>query len=193
MCIPAAAALPFLIASTAVSSVGAVVGGIGAQQQANYQASIDEQNRQRANAQAQDSITNTNLEAQRRYRQQAQTMGNQQAAMAANGVDLSFGTALDVQRDTAMIGAEDIGQIYKAGNERTKGFEVNAFNYASDAAAQRAKGSSALMQGIIGGLGTALGGASQVAMMKAPQGGGVGTKIFSNPAAASFGIDPRFA
>ncbi|MES1971780.1 MAG: hypothetical protein V4472_04920 [Pseudomonadota bacterium] len=164
MCAPVAVVLA--AASTAISATGAVLGGIGAQQQANYQAGIADQNARLANEQARDSIDNTNLEAQRRYRDLAQTKGAQTAAMAANGVDLNFGSPAAIQKDTAMIGAEDIGQIYKAGNERTKGFEINAFNYRSEAAANRAKGSAALVQGIFGGLSTALGGASQAMGMK---------------------------
>jgi hypothetical protein len=158
MCVPVAVALG--IASTVVSATGAVVSGIGQKQQADYQAQVQDQNAKLAEDQAQDSILNTNLEAQRRYRDLAQTKGAQQAAMAANGVDLNFGSATDVQRDTAMIGAEDVAQIYKGGNERTKGFEINAFNARSEAVADRAKGVGALTDGIFKGFATALSGAS---------------------------------
>jgi hypothetical protein len=168
MCEPTTA---LLIASTAISSISAVTAGIGQSQQYRYQAQIADQNARLANDQARDSIDNTNLEAQRRYRALAQTKGAQTAAMAANGVDLNFGSAVDVQKDTAMIGAEDIAQIYKGGNERTRGFDINAFNYKSQAAANRAQASGALMKGIFDGVSTALGGASQVAGMKKPTGG----------------------
>lgn len=159
------------IAATAVSSAGSVMSGIGASQQYRYQAQVADQNAKLANDQARDSIQNTNLEAQRRYRDLSQTKGMQQAAMAANGIDTSFGSAADVQRDTAMIGAEDVAQIYKGGNERTKGFDINAFNYRSEAAADRAKASGALFKGIMDGFSTALSGASQAGSMKAQLGG----------------------
>jgi len=162
MCAPALA-LPLMIASTAVSAGGAVLSGIGQKQVLDYQAQVADQNSKLAENQAQDSIQNTNLEAQRRYREISQTKGAQTAAMAANGVDLNFGSAVDVQRDTAMIGAEDLTQLYKAGNEQIKGFEINAFNYRSQAAGDRARGRGALMDGIFKGLGTALSGASQAA------------------------------
>lgn len=169
MCLPALAA-PLMIASTVVSSAGAIMAGIGQSQQANYAAAVADQNRKQAEKQAQDADENTQIEAQRRYRMLAQTKGTQEASMAANGIDLSFGSALDVQRDTAMIGAEDIGQIYKSGIEKVKGFDTEAWNYGAEASAQRAKGKGALISGIMTGLGTALGGASQVAKMKAPVG-----------------------
>jgi hypothetical protein len=167
MCEPTTA---LLIASTAISSIGAVTAGIGQAQQYRYQAQIADQNARLANEQARDSIDNTNIEAQRRYREIAQMKGAQTAAMAANGVDLNFGSPVTIQKDTAMIGAEDIGQIYKGGNERTRGFDINAFNYRSQASANRAQASGAVMKGIFDGLSTALGGASQVAGMKNPFG-----------------------
>lgn len=158
MCAPVIAAMT--IASAVIGGAGQIMGGIGQGQQLRYASGVQTQNAKIAEGQAQDSILNTNLEAQRLRRDEGQTKGAQQAAMAANGVDLNFGSAVDIQRDTAARGAEDATQLYKGGNERTKGFEVNAFNYKSEAAADRAKASSAVVSGIFGGLSTALGAAS---------------------------------
>ncbi len=158
MCGPAAA---LAIAAAAVTATGQVMNGIGQSQQDRYQAQVDDQNTKLANDQAHDSITDTNLEAQRRYRQLADAQGKQQAAMAANGVDLNFGSPVDLQQDTAMIGGEDVGQIYKTGYQRTHGYDIDAWNSRSQAAANRAKASGALTQGIFGGLSSALGGAKQ--------------------------------
>ena len=165
MCDPVTA---LVVASTAVSAVGSVTAGIGQAQQYRYQAQIADQNARLANDQARDSIENTNLEARRRYREIDQMKGAQTAAMAANGLDLNFGSPVDIQKDGAMVGAEDVGQIYKGGNERTRGFDINAFNYRSQASANRAQASGALMKGIFDGVSTALGGASQVAGMRNP-------------------------
>lgn len=159
MCEPATI---ITIASAAVSAASSVMSGIGKSQQANYQAQINDQNAKLANEQAKDSIQNTNLEAQRRYRQLAQTQGQQQAAMAANGVDLNFGSPVNLQKDTAMIGAEDVGQIYKGGFQQTRGHDISAWNYGSQAAADRAKAKGAMLEGIMGGLSSALGGAKQL-------------------------------
>jgi hypothetical protein len=156
MCDP----VTLMVASTAVKSVGSVVSGVGQKQVLDYQASVADRNARFSQDQAQDSIQNTNLEAQRRYRDLAQTKGRQVAAMAANGIDLSFGSAADVQRDTAATGAEDLAQLYKGGNERTKGFEINAFNARAEAAGDRARGKGALIDGIFGGVASALGGAA---------------------------------
>jgi hypothetical protein len=166
MCLPAAAAIPLAIAATAVTAGGQILNGVGQSQQLRYQARTDETNARMAEGQAKDSIENTNLEARQYLRQKSQLQGQQTAAMAANGVDLSFGSAADVQRDTNMIASEDLYQLYKGGNERTKGFEINAFNYRSRAAGERSQAKNAMTQAIFGAVGTALGGASQVANMK---------------------------
>ena len=157
------------VAATVTSMAGTGVAAIGQAQQGRYEAQVADRNASLANAQANDSIQTTNLEAQRRYREQSRLQGQQQAAMAANGVDLGFGSAAQVQRDTTMIGGEDIAQIYKAGDQRTKGYEINAFNYRSNAAASRAKASAALINGAFGMATTALGGASQLSRLKANQ------------------------
>lgn len=164
MCLPVAALAAI---GTAVSAVGTVVGAVGDAQQANYQASIANQNARIAANQANDAVQNTNLEALRRSRANAALAGEQIAAMAANGVDLNFGSALDIQKDTKMIGAEDLAQIYKQGNEGARGFDVQGFNYRSQASASRAAASGALINGAFGAASTVLSGASQVKKLKA--------------------------
>lgn len=177
MCV---AATPLLIASAALSAGASIYGGFQQAAQARYAAGIADQNQRIAAQQAQDSENNTALEAQRRYRMLAQTKGAQEAALAANGVDLNFGTALDLQRDTAMIGAEDIGQIYKSGAERTRGFDIEGWNYGAEAKALRSKASGAIVGGFLNAAGTALGGASQTSKLKMAQGGGL-SRSFTQP------------
>lgn len=163
--------LPIVLAaaSAAVSASGQLLSGVGAANQYKYEASIAQQNSKIADSQAQDSILNTNLEAQRRYRELAQTKGQQQAAMAANGVSLDFGSAIDIQKDTAATGAEDIAQIYKGGAEKTKSYDISSWNYRSQAAADQAKASSAITGAIFGAASTALGGASQISKLSPPK------------------------
>jgi hypothetical protein len=165
MCNPALI-VPLIIASTAVSTAGAISSSSATANAANYQAKVNDQNAALADQQARDSLDKTNIEAQRRYREQGQLKGQQEAALAANGVDLGFGSALSLQQDTAMIGAEDVGQIYKAGNERTRGYEISASNYRTEAQSNRYKASAAKTEGLFKAASSILGGASQLAGMK---------------------------
>jgi len=167
MCVPVMAAVA--IASTVASIGGQIVKGSAEAQQAKMEGGIARQNAALSNAQAKDSLANTQIEAKRRYQEGAQLEGQQQAAMAANGIDLGFGSALQVQRDTKMITGEDVGQIYKAGYQKARGYEINAFNYSSQAAAAQSKASAAGLGTVFGVASTALGGASQVyGMMSKP-------------------------
>ena len=166
MCVPAA---PLAIGAAVISATGKLVGGISAAQQYRASAQVDQQNAAYANEQAVDAASVTRAQAQRRYREAAQVQGAQTAGMAANGVDLAFGSAADVVRDTKMFANEDVAEIYKAGAEKLKGFDREAWSYRASAAAKRAQASGAITQGIFGAFSTALGGASQVARMKGPK------------------------
>lgn len=164
MCGPAAPILA--IAAAATQAAGTITGAIGQAGNLRYEAGVASTNSHLANDQAKDSILNANLEAQRLRRDQSQLAGQQVAAMAANGVDLSFGSSRQVQENTAMIGAEDAAQLNKATAQRTRGFEINAFNYKAQAVAKRAQAKGAIVGGIFSAVGTALGSASQISQMK---------------------------
>lgn len=159
-----------MIAAGVATAASSIMGGIASANQANYAAQIADRNAKISAQQANDATENTRLEAQRRYRQIADTKGRQQAALAANGVDINFGTSVDLQRDTAMLGAEDIGQIYKAGNEQAIGFDREGWNNRAEASAQRSRAGNALTLGFVGAAASALGTASQVAKYKKGQG-----------------------
>lgn len=156
-----------LAAATAVTAAGQ---GYSAMQQAamgRYQSKVNEQNARLSSEQARDAQERTKLEARQLYRKIGATSGQQTAAMAANGIDLSFGSAVDVQRDTAMQGAEDVAQLYKSGYEEARGLEINASNYRSQAAADRANAHASIVSGVFGVGSTILGGATQYAKYKA--------------------------
>lgn len=163
MCAPPAIAA----AATVVSMGGQFISGMSAASQARSQAVYADRNAALSEEQARTSIENTNIEAQRRYRDASQLEGRQTAAMAANGIDLSFGSALDVQRDSKMIASEDVGQIYQGGYQRTRGFEIDASNYRGEAAAQRNRAKGIMIGTAFQMASTALGGASQIGGMNA--------------------------
>jgi hypothetical protein len=163
MCDP----ISLTVAATAVTAIGQ---GMNAMQQAatyRYQAKIADRNAQsdiEAGRMAQD---NAKLEAQRRYRQGAQVEGQQVAAMAANGVDLGFGNALNLQSDTAMITADDVGQIYRQAYQDQRTSDIKVFNDRAQASASRQAAAGAITKGIFDVGSTILGGATQFSKMKA--------------------------
>jgi hypothetical protein len=96
------------------------------------------------------------------------------------GGDGRVGFADDVQKGTEGIAAQDLTQLYKSGNERTKGYEITAFNYKSTAAVDRSEASGALFNAAFGAASTSLGGASQISAMNA--------KISGNSQSSAYGI-----
>lgn len=156
MCVPLLAAAA--IASTAIGAGSSIIGGIAAQGQANYEAGIASNNAiyaQRAATQAQAAGDKAYVQQQQGL---AQAKGQQIAAMAANGVDLSSGSALDVQKDTSVLGAADGQNVRDQTAQRVQGYQIDASNYTAEAAADRSKGQGALIGGVLGGASTLLGG-----------------------------------
>jgi hypothetical protein len=154
-------------ASTMATMGGQYVQGQAAYTQAQYERTAATANATLAADQAKHEIDNTELSAKRRYRDASQLEGQQKAAMAANGIDLTFGSAADIQRDDKMIANEDVGQIYTEGFNKTQGYLIDAYNYRLKASAAKSAGTAAKWSTGIGMAGTALGGASQINRMGA--------------------------
>lgn len=171
MCDPVSISLAVTAASTMASMAGQYVQGQAAYSQAKYEQSAANANAALDIDNAKLEIDNTKTAAQRRYREASQLEGEQQAAMAANGIDTTFGSAAQAKSDSRMIANEDAGQIYKQGFNATQSHLIDAFNNRLRASSARSKASSAGWATGIGMLGTALGGASQIAKMNLDFGG----------------------
>jgi hypothetical protein len=164
MCDPVTIGLT--VASAAVTMAGQYAQGQGAYTNAKYEEAAAKANAGYAAQQAKDSNELTGQEAARRYREAGQLEGQQQAAMAANGIDTTFGSAVDVQRDSKKIASEDVQNIYTQGARRSMGYLVDAYDYRLKADAAKSAASGAQWATGIGMVSTALGAASQMNKMK---------------------------
>lgn len=164
---------PVTIAAAAAitAAIGTGVTAYSTAQQHKYEARIADRNADLASEQAANAQDRTRTEALRHYRRVGQLKGQQQAAMAANGLDTSFGSALDVQRDTSMLAAEDARSIYEGGFEEARGFEISASNYTAQGRASRSAATAAMVKGVFDTASTALGGATQYNSLKAARAG----------------------
>src|SRR4051794_22271167 len=111
MCDP----LTISIAAAAVATAGAGFQAIQQSQAASYQAKVADRNAGLAREQEQLSQENTRDKALQHYRQVAQLRGEQEAAMAAGGIDIGFGSANSIAKATDQFAAEDAANIEKAG------------------------------------------------------------------------------
>lgn len=163
MCAPAAV---LALGAAAVSAAGTAYAGLAANAQGKYESRIAERNARLTAEQSRDAIARGQSEAARLDREYAQTAGAQRAAMAANGVDLSYGSAAAVQQDTAMMRGEDRAAHDRNVFNELRGFDISAANERAKGRAARAKGQSAMIGSFISAGGTLLSGASQFGRMQ---------------------------
>lgn len=93
-------------------------------------------------------------------------MGAQRAAMAANGLDISFGSAADLVADSALFAEEDSRNLAENTNREARGFLIQGANYRSEAASQRNASSSALIAGGFGVASSLIGGAKEYGKLR---------------------------
>jgi hypothetical protein len=95
------------VAGAGLSAMSAYQGAKSQQAAATAQAQANAANAATADQQARDAAARGDLEQQRLGRKVADVRGRQRAALAANGLDLSFGSPADVQAETDYYGMQD--------------------------------------------------------------------------------------
>ncbi|MBA1159337.1 virion core protein, T7 gp14 family [Microvirga mediterraneensis] len=165
MCV---AALPMIamvssLASAAVGAVGAIQQGNAAAASAKYNAAVNENNNVLAQRAAEDARKRGEQEAQEHNRRVSALRGKQTAAMAANGVDLTSGSPLNVTADTAQLGALDVLTIRNNTEREALGYEAQGMNFRAEANLNRMQAKSARQAGMIGAVGSVVSGFGQVA------------------------------
>lgn len=149
------------IGSTVLGAAGAVQQGMAAQQSAKYNAQVADMNAQLSDRRAKDALERGKLDEQKSRQKAAQIKGQQVAAMAANGVDLNFGSPLDTLVDTAVMGELDALTIRSNTYRESYDYQVDATNKRASAALSRAQGKNALTAGYLNAGGTLLTGGAK--------------------------------
>lgn len=157
MCEPATLA----IIGTAVATAGAGYSALMANAQARGQVAQAKANQAEANRSAADAMERGNVEQQRHYRKVSQQAGAQRAALAANGLDIGFGSAADLVGDTAMFGEEDASALARNTRNEARGYQIQAANYATEAKSAKLAATGALVKGAFDVGSTIIGGAQQ--------------------------------
>lgn len=124
-------------AALAASALGAGMSAYSSYQSGKNQQKIADYNAKVQEIQAQDARARGGFEANQKRREVAAVLGQQQAQLAANGVETSSGTALTLASDTAWAGEMD-----------AKTIEVNAlraaYGYEQEAVGTRLQGKAAM-------------------------------------------------
>lgn len=125
-----------MAAGAIIQGVGAGFGLVNSYQEAEAQkrqselmSKQQEFNKQYAEAQGKEAIARGEDEVFKVGRKAAQVSGSQKASFAAQGIDISSGSAQDLQRDTAAMSAEDIITIRNNAAREAFGYEAQAREY----------------------------------------------------------------
>lgn len=153
----------------ALQSFGAGWSAYGSYQQAtrqksvlNYEAAIASNNAKIAEMQGQQAeVVGAQMEMAQRMKT-ALTVGSARASLAANGVDLTYGTAANVLATTAYNGERDVMTIRDNTARAKWGYDVQAQNYKSEAAFDTSNAES--INPTMAGVSSLLNGASGVAV-----------------------------
>jgi hypothetical protein len=167
MCLPVAAAPILAVAAGVMQGAGQLYQGAAAKSQSKYDAQVAKQNAGLEIEAAHQSVQQGQDESRDFWRDVSATKGQQVAAMAANGIDVGYGSAARAQDDTSQVARERASTLYRNIGERTRGHYINAQNYVQEAKAAKSRGQAAMTEGIFGAASSILGAASQYGKMKA--------------------------
>jgi len=146
------------VASAGVSAVGQIQAANADAEARRYNARVAEMNAELSRRRAKDAAERGARDEQRKRQEIAALKGKQQAALAANGVDLSFGSPLDTIVDTAMLGELDALTIRRNAANESYDYLVQAENGRADAVLNRMGADAAQTGGYLQAAGTLLGG-----------------------------------
>ena len=149
-----------MIGSTVMGGVGAIQQGNAAAASASYNAKVADMNAKLSERQARDAVERGAIEEQQQRIKTSAILGQQKAAMAANGVDLKFGSPLDALVDTATMGELDALTIRANTYREERDIRQQGLNAQGQAGMYRAEAKGAKTAGFMNAFGTVLGGAS---------------------------------
>lgn len=148
------------MAGSAMSAYGKIRAGSEADKMFNRNAQI-------AEIQAQDAIARGKIEEKKARRVTEQVIGAQRVGLAAQGVDVNRGSALDVQADAAYLGELDVLTIRNNAAKEAWGFRTQADDL-------RYRGKVAKQEGWSGAANTILAGSTSILLSKYGGMGGMG-------------------
>lgn len=154
MCAPAAA-LPYIMMATTLATGAAQAGAQRAEGAAN--AAIADNNQRIVQAQAEAENANATREMEQKAWETRALIGRQKAALAANNVDLSQGTAMDILGESAMFGEYDQQTIRNNAARAAWGFQAEKTNYANQGSMAKWSGNTQAASTMLGSLAKAYG------------------------------------
>ena len=136
--------------SLGLSAAGTAVTALGAYQQSKVAGDVAARNAQMAELQAQDAERRGEREAMELQRRVAATKSAQRVSLAAKGLDLTYGTAADLQDQTDFFGQSDVATTRTNARKEAFARRSQSANFQAEALSSRpwlAAGSTLLAGG----------------------------------------------
>ncbi len=150
-----------ILVAAAAQIAGTVTKTVGAVTQAKYESNLANYNRKLEGEKAADAIERGNVAARDAARRQSALVGAQRASLAANGVDLSYGTPGDLLSDSAMLGQDQQIAVRENTRREVMGYDINSANFGAQASAAKGRIAPAIIGGVFEVAGTAAGAAQR--------------------------------
>lgn len=131
------AAVGLQATGAAANTVGAYYGAKSQKSSLEFQAQLDDINARLAESSAQTILFQGQREEQRSRLQTAQMKSAQRVALAANGVDLTEGSAAEILTSTDVLGESDANTIHANAVRAAWGQRTQATNLQIDAMGKR--------------------------------------------------------
>lgn len=160
--------MAFLPVIAAVASVaGTAMSAISASNNADYQSQVAENNAIAAEQNAQYARRAGEQQAAAQSLKGADTAGKIQTAIAANGVDVNTGSAVDVEASQRQQSKLDTETVLNNADLQAYGYRTQAVNFQAQSQLDSAQSSQALIGGGLGAIGGLASAAKSVDFSKA--------------------------
>ena len=173
------------VAGAGVSYMGAQAQGQAAANAATYNAEVNANNQQMADAAAVTALQQGAVAQQQKAYQEDVLIGQQKAGLAANGIDVGSGTAVDLLADTKAAGEFDQLTITNNAARTAQGFENQGINYQNQAVVNEQESAAALQGGELKADSALITGAGSVANSWYRYAAGSSSSGLSSPAFSS--------
>jgi opacity protein-like surface antigen len=145
-----------------ISAFGAVESGIAQQHSANYQAQVAQNNAITANQNAVYSEHAGQTQATQASLKSAEKQARVKGALAANGIDVNSGSAVDVQESQREVGKLDTETTMANANLQAYGYRTQQAGFESQEKLDKATADNAVPGAILGATGGLLSNASAI-------------------------------
>lgn len=123
--------------SLGLSAAGTAVSAMSAYQQSKVAGDVAARNAKMADLQAEDALRRGEREAAELQRRVASTKSAQRVSLAAKGLDLTYGTAADLQDQTDFFGASDVATTRMNARKEAFARRGQSANFQAEALSQR--------------------------------------------------------